>query len=171
MQNAWCRFFRSCNPNSKMLMSWQPMAPNSSSADTAMPKPSCAPKWNELTRKAGLKPWPNLFQNMQSTRQTELAERFAAHVVRQRIGKFGERCSGALFAGDRRPLRDRCRAARAGRNSGQKATACRADDRKTHCLNEKVGGTSPENTLFFSQIIHVFASQQPNQQPCEPPCR
>ena len=39
-----------------------------------------------IIRKAGLKPWPNLFQNMQSTRQAELAERFPAHVVCQRIG-------------------------------------------------------------------------------------
>ncbi len=30
---------------------------------------------------AGLKPWPKLFQNMRSTRQTELSETFPSHVV------------------------------------------------------------------------------------------
>ena len=30
---------------------------------------------------AGLKSWPKLFQNLRSTRQTELAEQFPAHVV------------------------------------------------------------------------------------------
>jgi integrase len=31
--------------------------------------------------RAGVKPWPKLFQNLRSTRQTELAEQFPAHVV------------------------------------------------------------------------------------------
>ena len=35
---------------------------------------------------AGLKPWPKLFQNMRSTRETELAERFPMHVVCRWIG-------------------------------------------------------------------------------------
>ena len=30
---------------------------------------------------AGLKPWPKLFQNCRSTRETELAEEFPLHVV------------------------------------------------------------------------------------------
>lgn len=39
-----------------------------------------------IIRKAGLKPWPKLFQNLRSTRQTELAEHFPAHAVCQWIG-------------------------------------------------------------------------------------
>jgi len=35
---------------------------------------------------AGLKEWPKLFQNMRSTRETELAERYPMHVVCQWIG-------------------------------------------------------------------------------------
>jgi len=36
--------------------------------------------------RAGLEPWPKLFQNMRSTRQTELEERFPSHVVCAWIG-------------------------------------------------------------------------------------
>jgi len=35
---------------------------------------------------AGLKPWPKLFQNLRSTRETELAEQFPVHVVCEWIG-------------------------------------------------------------------------------------
>jgi len=36
--------------------------------------------------KAGIKPWPKLFQNLRSTRETELAEKFPIHVVCDWIG-------------------------------------------------------------------------------------
>jgi hypothetical protein len=39
-----------------------------------------------IIRKAGLTPWPKLFQNLRSTRQTELAEQFPAQVVCAWIG-------------------------------------------------------------------------------------
>lgn len=35
----------------------------------------------DIIAAAGLKPWPKLFQNMRSTRQTELSESFPSHVV------------------------------------------------------------------------------------------
>jgi hypothetical protein len=35
-----------------------------------------------IIRKAGLQPWPKLFQNLRSTRETELAEGFPLHVDR-----------------------------------------------------------------------------------------
>jgi len=41
---------------------------------------------NRIIRRAGLKPWPKLFQNLRATRETELAEEFPAHVVCQSIG-------------------------------------------------------------------------------------
>ena len=34
-----------------------------------------------IIKRAGLKPWPKLFQNLRSTRQTELEDEFATHVV------------------------------------------------------------------------------------------
>jgi hypothetical protein len=34
-----------------------------------------------IIRRAGVKPWPKLFHNLRSTRQTELTEKFPSHVV------------------------------------------------------------------------------------------
>jgi hypothetical protein len=39
-----------------------------------------------IIAKAGLKPWPKLFQNLRSTRETELAETYPIHVVCAWIG-------------------------------------------------------------------------------------
>ena len=39
-----------------------------------------------IIRRAGLLPWPKLFQNLRSTRETELAEQFPLHVVCAWIG-------------------------------------------------------------------------------------
>lgn len=39
-----------------------------------------------IIHRAGLKPWPKLFQNLRSTRETELAELFPMHVVCAWIG-------------------------------------------------------------------------------------
>ncbi|MGZ0174307.1 MAG: tyrosine-type recombinase/integrase [Planctomycetales bacterium] len=39
-----------------------------------------------IVRQAGLKPWPKLFQNLRSTRETELAEDYPMHVVCAWIG-------------------------------------------------------------------------------------
>jgi len=39
-----------------------------------------------IVRRAGLNPWPKLFQNMRSTRETELADEFPMHVVCAWIG-------------------------------------------------------------------------------------
>jgi hypothetical protein len=40
----------------------------------------------KIIRRAGLKPWPKLFQNLRATRETELAETFPMHVVCEWIG-------------------------------------------------------------------------------------
>ncbi len=39
-----------------------------------------------IIHRAGLQPWPKLFQNLRSTRETELAEQFPIHVVCKWIG-------------------------------------------------------------------------------------
>ena len=39
-----------------------------------------------IIRKAGLEPWPKLWQNRRSTRETELAENYPMHVVCAWIG-------------------------------------------------------------------------------------
>ena len=39
-----------------------------------------------IIERAGVEPWPKLFQNLRSTRQTELAETFPLHVVTEWVG-------------------------------------------------------------------------------------
>ena len=39
-----------------------------------------------IIKRAGLKPWPKLWQNLRSTRETELADQFPAHVAAAWIG-------------------------------------------------------------------------------------
>ncbi len=41
---------------------------------------------HRIIRRAGLEPWPKVFQNLRSTRETELAEQFPMHVVCAWIG-------------------------------------------------------------------------------------
>ena len=43
-------------------------------------------RMNRIIRRAGLAPWPKVFQNLRSTRQTELTEQFPAHVVCDWLG-------------------------------------------------------------------------------------
>ena len=42
--------------------------------------------FQKIVKRAGLKAWPKLFQNLRSTRQTELCEEFPSHVVSAWIG-------------------------------------------------------------------------------------
>jgi len=42
--------------------------------------------FESIIRRAGLQPWPRLFQNLRSTRETELAESYPLHVVTAWIG-------------------------------------------------------------------------------------
>ena len=41
---------------------------------------------HKIIHRAGMKPWPKVFQNLRSTRQTELEERFPSHVVCAWVG-------------------------------------------------------------------------------------
>ena len=54
--------------------------------DTAMQTPTYGTQLERIIRKAGLKPWPKLFQNLRSTRETELAESYPIQVVCEWIG-------------------------------------------------------------------------------------
>ena len=42
--------------------------------------------FQKIIKRAGLKPWPRLFQNLRATRETELASRYPLHVVTAWIG-------------------------------------------------------------------------------------
>jgi len=43
-------------------------------------------QFERIIRRAGLEPWPKLFQNLRSTRETELAEKYPIHVVCRWMG-------------------------------------------------------------------------------------
>jgi hypothetical protein len=43
-------------------------------------------QFERIIRRAGLDPWPKLFHNLRSSRQTELSEQFPAHVVCKWLG-------------------------------------------------------------------------------------
>lgn len=45
------------------------------------PKQNLRTQFERIIQKAGLQPWPKLFQNLRSSRETELAERFPIQVV------------------------------------------------------------------------------------------
>ena len=50
------------------------------------PKTNLRTQLTKIIRRAGLEPWPKLFQNLRSTRETELAQEFPIHVVCKWIG-------------------------------------------------------------------------------------
>ena len=43
-------------------------------------------RFTKIVQRAGLKPWPKLFQNLRVTRQTELSDQFPSHVVCESMG-------------------------------------------------------------------------------------
>ena len=54
-----------------------------------------------IIKRAGLTPWPKLFQNLRSTLQTELTEQFPEYVVCEWIGNSEQGRQEALLSGDR----------------------------------------------------------------------
>jgi hypothetical protein len=44
----------------------------------------------KIIRRAGMTPWPRLFHNLRSSRETELRERFPIHVVTAWLGNTPE---------------------------------------------------------------------------------
>ncbi len=50
----------------------------------------------KMLKKLGIEPWPRIYQNLRSSRQTELAEEFPGHVVCQWLGN-SERIAGAHY--------------------------------------------------------------------------
>ena len=75
----WCHICGRClkKPNP---------AASTSSPTTEAVQQTCVPNCNASSRRLGLTPWPKLFQNLRSTRETELAEDYPLHVVVAWIG-------------------------------------------------------------------------------------
>jgi hypothetical protein len=59
---------------------------DSRSTGTKVVQDNLRTQLEQIIRKAGLEPWPKLWQNLRSTRETELAETTPLHVVCAWIG-------------------------------------------------------------------------------------
>ena len=108
----------------------------------------------KIIRRAGLKPWPKLFQNLRSTRQTELAEKHPLHVVCAWLGNKAAvaaehylQVTDADFskAASEGPA-SAALALHAGNNSGQLETTDAAAD----CENTALNGEKSSPVVYLS---------------------
>lgn len=81
-----CPLFPELRPY--LLAAFEEAEPGTEYVITKYRKANCnlRTQLERIIRKAGLVPWPRLFQNLRATRQTELTSRFPAHVVSSWIG-------------------------------------------------------------------------------------
>ena len=104
-----------------------------------------------IIKRAGLKPWPKLFQNLRSTRQTELLERFPIHVVCQWIGNSALvaqrhylQVTDAHFAeAARRPV---CSGAKSGAQAAQNPAQQPAARSRTELQSDLPGSSQVQET-------------------------
>ena len=71
-----------------LLAAFEEAEPGSEYVITRYRKANCnlRTQLERILKRAGLQPWPRLFQNLRSTRETELAESYPLHVVTAWIG-------------------------------------------------------------------------------------
>ncbi len=103
--------------------------------------------FEKIIKRAGLQPWPRLFQNLRSTRETELAESYPLHVVTAWIGN-----SKAIAAKHYLQVRDEDfeRASKTPSEAAQKAARFPAR------LGAESGRKDPQTTQGANQSIAVF---------------
>jgi integrase len=112
-----------------------------------------------ILKKAGLQPWPRLFQNLRSTRETELAESYPLHVVTAWIGN-----SKAIAAKHYLQIRDEDfeRAARtptgAAQNPAQSGAVKGCNRPQSTCEPEYVNCIFPVETAGC-ELAQVLAGQ------------
>ena len=100
---------------------------------------------HRIIKRAGLKPWPKAWQNLRSTCETELAERFPMHVVCEWIGN-----SQPVAAEHYLQVHDEhYRQATAGEGAVRQAVRNRAQSARTP---EQAGGDNGDFARIFSQV-------------------
>ena len=105
-------------------------------------------QFRQIIARAGLTPWPKLFQNLRSTRQTELAEEFPAHVVCAWIGN-----SEAVAREHYLQVTDE-HFAKAAQNQAQLAPVSVGLDGQSNCEIVKIiGHNSPEQTCTHEHEV------------------
>lgn len=71
------------------LMPWRAATPTDADwviSRVRTSKTNLRTQLNRVIKKAGIRPWPKLFQNLRSSRETELADAYPAHVVCSWLG-------------------------------------------------------------------------------------
>lgn len=106
-----------------------------------------------IVRRAGVAPWPKLFQNLRSTRQTELSEKYPIHVVCAWLGN-----SQAIAAKHYLQVRDEDFAAAAGEDALPKAMQ---QEVHTKAQSETVSTLAGGVPLYASQCNSLLTIQCP----------
>ena len=111
-------------------------------------------KLQRIIRRAGVEPWPKLFQNLRSSRETELARSWPLHVVTKWIGNSQpvvlKHYLQVTDEDDDRAASMSGRAEKAVQNPVQQAHALRG--RGLHSQT-----TIPTNQAEFSDLQHIAA--------------
>ena len=120
-----------------------------------------------IIKKAGLEPWPKLFQNCRSTRETELAEQFPLHVVCQWIGN-SEAVAAKHYL---QVTEDQFRAAVGGGGSNQTAGALQkltqqeAAGERTESPSEKPAELEGDDKSLSGESLQKDAAPCENTEP------
>ena len=116
-----------------------------------------------IIEKAGLKPWPKLFVNLRSTRETELAEDFPIHVVCAWIGNSqAVAAKHYLQTTDEhyeRALHMRCSRPQNSPASSRKTTAASEKNPAKHCVSRGIAsavvgdtGLEPDSVITIDDM-------------------
>jgi integrase len=115
-----------------------------------------------IIKRAGLKPWPKLWQNLRSTRETELADQFPAHVASAWIGN-----SVAVAVKHYLQVTED-HFAQAAQNAAQKAHETTGNDRKHESNKATQASRGSEDNVKFPAISGCFTDSQVGDTGLEP---
>jgi integrase len=115
-----------------------------------------------IIRKAGLSAWPRLFHNLRATRQTELTERFPAHVVAAWIGNTERvaqnhylQTTDAHFAqACAEPVKDQAPINSAAQNPAQYPAVSGCTDQNADKETNRKGPEIPELTTCYNSLLN-----------------
>ena len=125
-------------------------------------------QFQRIIRTAGVEPWPKLFQNLRSTRETELAEEFPMHVVCKWIGNSQPvAAKHYLQLTDEHFMRaingDESAGARVTQNAAQKAHETAENGRKSKSGARAENVTSSSDCKSYPANARYLA---PSKVPC-----
>jgi len=117
---------------------------------------------HRIIKRAGLEPWPKTFQNLRSTRETELAERFPIQVVTAWLGNSPEIARKHYLQVTEDHFR---RALKSGAGSG--ASAVQNPVQQAHAGNRKASQSQQADSTNPMPEEALCGSVQNNAAPCD----